>query len=228
MTDTTTPALIQADPTTVVIDGNVRVVNTDSPDFTDLVESIKTHGVLTPCRGYRDDDGTIHITEGQRRTLAAAQAKASLPVYLAADADAAEADRILAQLAENDHRATIAASDHVTAYEQLSLLGVSPAQIAKRTRRNRAEVDAALTVAHNPTARHRDRDVRPTAPPTSDATGPRRPWATDTRVCGSPASTHRFPFERLCGTQSISQFASVDSPPLDHAVTWSASISSSL
>ena len=153
MTDTTTPALIQADPTTVVIDGNVRVVNTDSPDFTDLVESIKTHGVLTPCRGYRDDDGTIHITEGQRRTLAATQAKTNLPVYLAADADAAEADRILAQLAENDHRATIAASDRVTAYEQLSLLGVSPAQIAKRTRRNRAEVDAALTVAHNPTAR---------------------------------------------------------------------------
>jgi len=144
---TTTPALIQTDPAAAVIDGNVRVADTERPDFTDLVESIKTHGVLTPCRGYLDADGVVHITEGQRRTLAAAQAKATLPVYLAAAADAAETDRIVAQLAENDHRADVGTSDRISAYEQLALLGVSPAQIAKRTRRDRTEVDAALTVA---------------------------------------------------------------------------------
>lgn len=146
-TTTTTPSLVHTDPAAVVIDGNVRVADTDRPDFADLVESIKTHGVLTPCRGYLDAYGVVHITEGQRRTLAAAQAKATLPVYLAADAEAVEADRILAQLAENDHRAGVGTADRVSAYEQLALLGVSPAQIAKRTRRDRTEVDAALAVA---------------------------------------------------------------------------------
>lgn len=34
-----------------------------------------------------------------------------------------------------------------------------------------------------------------------------------------------MPLDRLCGTHSISQLACSDSPPLDQAVTWSASIS---
>jgi hypothetical protein len=37
----------------------------------------------------------------------------------------------------------------------------------------------------------------------------------------------RLPFARLCVTQSISQFSLDVDPPLLHAVTWSASISSS-
>lgn len=41
-------------------------------------------------------------------------------------------------------------------------------------------------------------------------------------------SRQRFTFLRLCGTQSISQFSSVLNPPLDHALTWSASISDGL
>ncbi|MEJ5914252.1 hypothetical protein, partial [Pseudokineococcus sp. 1T1Z-3] len=62
-------------------------------------------------------------------------------------ADLAEADRLVDQMGENDHRAGLTTGERVAAFAQLSALGVSAAQIAKRTATKRADVDAALTVA---------------------------------------------------------------------------------
>ena len=60
-------------------------------------------------------------------------------------------------------------------------------------------------------------------PPSSLAPLPRfAAWGNSGR---RRATTHRFPFARLCGMQSIWQFSSLVSPPFDQAVTWSASIS---
>jgi hypothetical protein len=62
------------------------------------------------------------------------------------------AARIATQVVENDHRAAITTADRVAAFEQMALLGVSAAQIAKRTGHQRAQVDAALVVAKSPVA----------------------------------------------------------------------------
>lgn len=69
----------------------------------------------------------------------------------------------------------------------------------------------------------------------SDAapTSPSRSWMSWAFRSGNATSaepspgtaSYLLPFARLCGTQSISQFASELFPPLDHGVTWSASIS---
>ena len=47
---------------------------------------------------------------------------------------AAEIARTVEQVVENDHRTALPDADRVAAFEQLSLLGLSAAQISRRTR----------------------------------------------------------------------------------------------
>ncbi len=64
-----------------------------------------------------------------------------------------EADRIVDQLVENLHRADMHEAEVLDGVEQLALIGVSAAQIAKRITIKRGTVDAALVVADSQTAR---------------------------------------------------------------------------
>jgi len=64
-----------------------------------------------------------------------------------------DTDRIVAQWAENEHRAALTDTDRLAAVEQLSAFGVSAAQITKRLKTKRTQVDAALTVAASPLAK---------------------------------------------------------------------------
>lgn len=66
-----------------------------------------------------------------------------------------EADRITHQVIENIHRADMHEAEVRDAVEQLALLGVSAAQIAKRTAIKRDTVNAALTVTGSEAARDR-------------------------------------------------------------------------
>ena len=66
-----------------------------------------------------------------------------------------EADRIAHQVIENVHRATMHEGEIRDAVEQLALLGVSAAQITKRTAIKRDTVNAALAVTGSETARDR-------------------------------------------------------------------------
>lgn len=94
---------------------------------------------------HRDDTDRLTVLYGQRRTLAAVEVgRESIPVHVVATPE--EADRIIDQMAENDHRAALATTERLAAFEQLTSLGLSAAQIAKRTATKRAEVDTALTV----------------------------------------------------------------------------------
>jgi len=70
-----------------------------------------------------------------------------VPVYVTGEDDADDAARIVRQWAENEHRSGLSTSDKVAAIEQLSLLGLSPARIAKQTRTRRQDVIDALTAA---------------------------------------------------------------------------------
>ncbi|MBX9244641.1 ParB N-terminal domain-containing protein [Actinotalea ferrariae] len=140
---TTTGQIVQVDPRTLVLEVNVRADAALTPEF---VGSIKTHGVLTPILVQRTADA-LHVRAGQRRTLASIEAGlTAIPAYVV-DGDTDEARRIIEQMAENDHRAALADRDRVAAFQQLSLLGLSAAQIAKRTHTKKDHVTTALTVA---------------------------------------------------------------------------------
>ncbi|MBE9924822.1 ParB N-terminal domain-containing protein [Cellulosimicrobium cellulans] len=134
----------RVDPRTLVVGVNVRADADLTPEF---VGSIKQHGVLQAVRARRAEDGTLVVLEGQRRTVAAVAAQQdTIPVQIV-DGTEDEARRIIEQLAENDHRRAMRDSHRTAAFEQLALIGLSAAQIAKRTGTKKDAVASALTVA---------------------------------------------------------------------------------
>lgn len=129
------------DPRGIVLDTNVR---SDARLDKQFVASIREHGVMQPVVGYRDDDGTVHVLQGQRRTLGAIEAdRETIPVYLAASPD--EAGRIITQIIENDQRAGFTEAERAEGYEQLSLLGLSATQIARKVHAPKKHVEQSLT-----------------------------------------------------------------------------------
>jgi ParB family chromosome partitioning protein len=134
------PTLEMLDPTTLIVDINVRKDAALTPEF---IASIKEHGVIEPVIAHRNEDGTVHVRMGQRRTLGAVEAQCPLiPVMITATAQ--DAERIVSQVVENVQRAAMTDADEADAYHQLSLLGVSAAAIAKKTGRKKAAVEGAL------------------------------------------------------------------------------------
>lgn len=134
-------------PSTLLVDINVRSDLRLNPEF---VASIKDQGVLVPIVAVQTPDG-LRVRMGHRRTAAAVEAgRTSVPVVIAdseLEGDAAEIERLLTQHAENHHRAGLSVSDEANAAKQLSLLGLSAAQIAKRTQTKKSHVETALAVA---------------------------------------------------------------------------------
>jgi ParB family chromosome partitioning protein len=65
-------------PTTLLIGENVRDNVALDPQF---VASVREHGVLQPITAIRTNAG-IEVRDGQRRTLAAREAKLDMPVYV--------------------------------------------------------------------------------------------------------------------------------------------------
>jgi ParB family chromosome partitioning protein len=148
---TTTGTIEHLDPASIVVETNLR---TDTALPREFVDSIRQNGVLTPIFARRAPDGTVIVRAGQRRTLAAREAGlATIPAYIV-DADGTAVDRIVHQLVENDQRAAVTDSDRVAAYRQLTIEGLSPAAIAKRTGSKPTTVTAGIAVAENPAAAH--------------------------------------------------------------------------
>ncbi|MFF0818406.1 ParB/RepB/Spo0J family partition protein [Rhodococcus sp. NPDC003318] len=156
MTNTATPALVHIDPTELLVDINIRGSLRLTADF---LASIAEQGVIQPPTAVRTADGALRVRTGHRRTAAAVQAALpTIPVLVIGDEatdDAATIDRLVAQWSENEHRTGLAEADKLDTIEQLSLLGVSAAQIAKRTKTQRRDVDAALAITGNADARRR-------------------------------------------------------------------------
>jgi ParB family chromosome partitioning protein len=136
------------DPRTLLVDVNIRLVTEVDRKF---VDSLREHGVLQAITAVLTAEGQVRVRMGNRRTNGAIEANLkTVPVRVVADestGDAAQIDRILAQMAENDDRADLTTADRVLVVQQLSAFGLTAAQIAKRTRRDRGDVDAALAVA---------------------------------------------------------------------------------
>lgn len=144
--------LLKVDPATLVIGTNVRT-NTH-PDAKAFAKSIRERGVLEVITARRDESGELVVLRGQRRALVATEVgtpTGSVPVRVVDSPE--EADRIVDQLTENLHREAMGSAEVVAGVEQLALIGVSAAQIAKRTAIKRPDVDAALVVAKSETVR---------------------------------------------------------------------------
>ena len=169
--DTTTTADAAAtvvehlDPATLLVDLNVR--HSTRLDA-DLIESVRQHGVLVPIVAVRTPDGGVRVRHGHRRTHAAIEAALStVPVVVVGQEGAStddEIERLVGQHAENTHRTGLTQAEQIDVVAQLTLLGVSAHQIAKRTRIARADVDAAKTIAASTTiAAAADRNGEPDA-----------------------------------------------------------------
>lgn len=143
---------VHLNPATIKIGANVR---TDlHPDATEFARSIKERGVLEPITVYRDEDGTYVVLRGQRRTVVAVQVGlAEIPAQVVPHPQ--EADRITDQMVENLHRASMRDSEIVGGVEQLALVGLSAAQIAKRAAVPSDQVNAALAIAGKEQTRSR-------------------------------------------------------------------------
>lgn len=146
--------LAQIDPTTVVIDTNVR---TDAALDKAFAASIAERGVILPVVATRDTDGTVRVRDGQRRTLAAREAGLdTIPVYVIASdtaGDAATVERVTDQLIANEHRTDLTNSERAQAAQQLIDLGVSRTRVAKVTSLGSTKaVDAAVATAKSAVA----------------------------------------------------------------------------
>ncbi len=145
---------LHLDPADIIIGTNVR---TDlRPDHKEFRKSIKERGVIEAVTVYRNDNGQYVLLRGQRRTVTAADVGTPTGLIPARVVpQPAETDRIGDQMVENIHRAGMRETEIVAGVEQLALLGVSAAQIAKRTSIDRPTVNAALAVTKADQTRNR-------------------------------------------------------------------------
>jgi ParB family chromosome partitioning protein len=161
MTTSTTPAptavsdsagmrLEHIDPSTLLIDANIRSTAELDSDF---VESVREFGVMQAITAIEAPDG-IRVRMGQRRTLAAIQAgRPTVPVIVMSAASDDEADRILRQWHENELRRGLNVSDQVAVAEQLAAFGMNAGEIAGKLHTSPDHVGRALAVAGSALAR---------------------------------------------------------------------------
>lgn len=134
-------------PSDLLTDRNVREDLRLNKEF---VASVKDHGVLEPIVAVKTDDG-LRVRFGHRRTAAAIEAgRPTVPVVVVesdAEGEAEAIERIITQHAENTHRSGLTTTEDAKVAQQLSLLGLSATQIARRTHTKKAHVEAGIKVA---------------------------------------------------------------------------------
>jgi ParB family chromosome partitioning protein len=134
-------------PGDLLFEENVRM---DAAPDEDLIESVRDAGVLELINVFLTDDQRLRVFMGERRARAAIAAETPLvTVYIRARASSEAADqirRLIGQRAENTYRKGHTAADEVNFVEQMTLFGVTPEDIAAKSRMGRHQVDAALAV----------------------------------------------------------------------------------
>jgi ParB family chromosome partitioning protein len=132
---------IDVDPTTLIIGDNVRAAAHLDRQF---LASLREFGVMDPIHVTRDQDGTLTVKRGQRRTLGAVKVGLSTVPVLVVDDDTSEPGRIVKQWHENERRDSLTDTDRLAAVEQLTILGIPVGHIAKRLGTPKKIIDAAV------------------------------------------------------------------------------------
>lgn len=136
-------------PGDLIIDANVRADTKVTPEW---VAHLRDVGVIVPIIVERDHAGGLNVIDGQRRTLGAVEAGlVTVPVFVR-DGNSGDTARIMDQIAVNEQRAGLSEAEHVAAFQQLSLFGISASEIAKKTGAKKETVNKALAVAGNAAA----------------------------------------------------------------------------
>ncbi|MGH9838453.1 MAG: ParB/RepB/Spo0J family partition protein [Blastocatellia bacterium] len=136
----------------IIVEDNVRKeVDTSSPKFQELVDSIKRDGMLQNLivEVRNGANGTyISCVSGQRRLLAAKTAGAEKAVCLLKEYNAAE--RVSAGLTENLVRQDLSCIDVAEGYASLRKEGWSEEEIAARFERGQRTIHRYLVIASWP------------------------------------------------------------------------------
>ncbi|MFC8532067.1 ParB/RepB/Spo0J family partition protein [Nocardia sp. NPDC057227] len=146
------------DPNDLVIAENVRV-SFDLDDHTTDADSIRTFGVRDPILAERQPDGSIHVINGQMRTLIArAVGLTSVPVWVTnadtgIDDTERRIERTLVQINLNDRRTPLTDADRAAGVALMLDLGATPTRVAEGLQRKRSEIRAAAAVGRSATAR---------------------------------------------------------------------------
>ena len=146
--------VLWVDPRELIISDNVRTNIRLERGF---VADIKERGVRQIIPVHRDEHGRLVLLTGQKRVLAAIEAGLNRVRVLVeppphTDERDRQIGRIIEQLGENEHRASISDADEARATQQLMDLGLSAGQIARRRHIGTKRVKTAAVVAGNPTA----------------------------------------------------------------------------
>lgn len=140
----TTSTIEDIDPKKILFVGNVR---RDAKAGEDLVESVRKLGILQMPVTTINADGAHELVFGHRRVLAAAEVGLDTIRVNVVDEHTAAGARLIDQIAENEIRESLTPAELARGYKDLTLLGYSLDEIAERTRKPRAQVEAGLTVA---------------------------------------------------------------------------------
>ncbi|MEU1204636.1 ParB N-terminal domain-containing protein [Nocardia sp. NPDC005825] len=145
-------------PSELVIAENVRKTF-DLAEFPDMIASIKEFGVEIPIIAERQPDGSLHVTEGQLRTLIAVEVgTAKVPVWVT-DTDPTVPDNerrirtTLKQMNVNDRRVAMLDADRAGGVALMLDLGASVTRVATGLQRKRSEIKHAAAIAGSATAR---------------------------------------------------------------------------
>lgn len=114
----------------------------------DFVESIRTHGVLSPPRAVALANGRVQLFAGGHRRLAGAKAAGQMlfPVVITDSAAGDEADRLERMLVENVHRQELDPLDEANAYRRLRELGRDQRDLADRVGRSQSHISKRLSL----------------------------------------------------------------------------------
>jgi ParB/RepB/Spo0J family partition protein len=134
-------------------------VRRDIGDVTELAASITGVGLLQPLTVAPVGEDEYVVIAGHRRLAAAKKAGlATVPCLVRHDL-VNRVDQLEAMLTENLQRTDLTVMEEAAAYEQLTLLGVKPAEIAKSTGRSRGTVDSRLRLMALPEKAKHSLDV---------------------------------------------------------------------
>jgi ParB family chromosome partitioning protein len=146
------------DPAELVIAENVRK-SFDLTAHPEEAASIREFGVGNPIRAEREPDGSVHVVDGQIRTLIAREVGlARVPVWVTdapTDLDAKERRiaRTLTQINLNDRRIPLTDADRATGIALMLDLGASATRVARGLQRKRSEIQKTAAVGASDTAK---------------------------------------------------------------------------
>ena len=116
----------------------------DEAALTELVQSIKEHGLLQPISVWKDTDGAFELIAGERRWRAC-KAAGLTEVEAIVKKDLSDQQKLGLSLIENIQREDLNAIDHALAYKQLmEEFSISQTEIARKLGKSKSAVSNTL------------------------------------------------------------------------------------